>query len=44
MNDVKGVTAKNKSTISCIHVSTVMIPTEIDPKARRTDIPSKKMM
>ena len=42
MNYVTGITAKNKSTISYIHVSIVVRPTEIDPKARRTDTTVKK--
>ena len=42
MNDVKGITTKNKSTTSYIHVSTVIRATEIDPNARRTDTTDKK--
>ena len=42
MNDVKEITAKNKNTISYIHVSTVTRSTEINPKTRRTDTTFKK--
>lgn len=42
MNDVKGITVKNKSTISYINMSTVIRPTEQDLTNCKTDTTARK--
>ena len=41
-NVIEGIITKNRSTVSYIHMSTVITPIEKDPKAHRTDTNVKK--